>query len=70
MTEKWMPIAEGFDREGVKARARATLAEFGQDLDKLSPEQVRVDAGTDTQGRRWFRVQVVEAVIGKSGSVE
>jgi hypothetical protein len=66
MSEKWVEITQGYDREDVKARARVALREFGQDADALSPEQIRVDAGTDTEGRRWFRVRVVESIVSGS----
>ena len=62
-SEKWVDICEGYNREDVKTRARIALREFGQDADALTPEQIRVDAGTDTEGRRWFRVRVVESVV-------
>jgi hypothetical protein len=63
MTENWIDIAQGYDREDVKARARIALSDAGQDADKLGPEQIRLDAGTDAEGRGWFRVRVTEAVL-------
>jgi hypothetical protein len=67
MTEtEWVEISSGYDRKDVKARARAALAEFGQDTASLGSEQIRVDAGTDTEGRRFFRVRVAQSVVSGS----
>ena len=60
---KWVEISVGCDRKEVKARARAALAEFGQDADKLGPEEIRVDAGTDTDGHPLYRVRVAQSVL-------
>lgn len=60
---EWIELATGYDREVVKERGRAALAEFGRDADKLGPEEIRLDAGTDTKGRRVYRVSVASIVI-------
>jgi hypothetical protein len=61
--DEWVQLSIGDDRATVKDLAEAELARHGVRLGDLSDEQLRIDIGTDTDLRDFFRVRVRRSVL-------
>jgi hypothetical protein len=63
---EWVELAFGYDRAEVKLLAEAQLIRLGLNSRELSDEDLRLDIGTDTELRDFYRVSVRGSLIGIS----
>jgi hypothetical protein len=64
----WVELAFGYDRATVKVIAEAELARVGVNPSELTNDEIRVDVGTDTEFRDFFRVSVRRSILLNGGS--
>lgn len=59
----WIELAYGYDRGEVKLLAEAELARLGINPGDLDDEQIRLDIGTDTDERDFYRVSIRRSLL-------
>ena len=60
---EWVELAVGYYKSSVRALAEAELIRVGLSPEELSPDELRLDIGQDTELRDFFRVRVRKSVL-------